>query len=71
VTAAVQVFVLVKSPGLVPPATMEEMVRAPVPLLVTVIVMGELEAPWLMAGKVRELEESVTEGVAGGVCVPE
>ncbi len=40
-----QVLELVKSPGLVPPATMEEMVREPVPLLVTVIVIGVLEAP--------------------------
>ena len=59
-------MVLVKSPGLLPPGVMEEMVSAPVPLLVTVTVMGPLLAPWLMAGKVTEFEESVTEG-AGGV----
>lgn len=71
--AALQVLVLAKSPGLLPPATTEEMVRAAVPLLVTVTVWGALAAPWLMAAKVTVLDESVTEGVAGGggVCDPE
>jgi len=44
-TAAVQVLELVKSPGLLPAAATEEMVRAAVPVLVTVTVMGALVAP--------------------------
>lgn len=64
-TAAVQVFVLVKSPGLLPAAAMEEMVRAPVPVLVTVTTMGVLEAPWVVAGKATGLGAKVMAGWGG------
>jgi hypothetical protein len=58
---------LVKSPELLPAAATEEIVSAPIPLFVTVIIMGALEAPWLVAGKVTETDESVTEGFGGVV----
>src|SRR5579862_1421607 len=51
ITAALQVLGLLKSPGLAPPATTVEIVREPVPVLVTVTVIGPLLAPWEMAGK--------------------
>ena len=65
ITAALQVLGLLKSPGLAPPATTVEIVREPVPVLVTVTVIGPLLAPWEMAGKVTVLEESITLGVLG------
>jgi hypothetical protein len=45
----------------------EEIVREPVPLFVTVTIMAALDTPWLVAGKVTELDESETEGAAGVV----
>jgi hypothetical protein len=30
--------------------------------------MGALDAPWVVAGKVTELEDSITEGVGGVAC---
>lgn len=66
-TGPLQVFVEVKSPGLLPPATMEEMTRAAVPELVMVTGMGALEAPRAVAGKATGLGEMVTEGKGFGL----
>lgn len=43
--APLQVFVLVKSAGLVPPMVTEEMVSLPAPELVTVTEVGPLVEP--------------------------
>jgi hypothetical protein len=37
------------------------------PLFVTVTIMDALDTPWVVAGKVTELDESETEGAAGVV----
>jgi len=63
-TGPLQVFVEVKSPGLLPPATMEEMARGAVPEFVTVTGMGALEAPRAVAGKATGFGEMVTTGKA-------
>jgi hypothetical protein len=61
-----QLLVVEKSLGLVPATTTEVMLRAPVPELVTTIVVGVPEAPWEMAGKVTGLGAIVTAGAGGG-----
>ena len=58
-----QVFMLVKSVGLVPAKATEEMVSMPVPELVTVTMVGPLVVPWVMAGKVTGLVEIMMAGV--------
>src|SRR5580693_8391356 len=61
-----QLLVVEKSLELVPPTTTEVMLRAPVPELVTTIVVGVPTAPWEMAGKVTGLGAMVTAGAGGG-----
>jgi len=64
-TIPLHVFVLMKSPGLLPPMATEEKCRAPVAESVTVTTMGELEAPREVAGKVTGLGEMVAAGLPG------
>jgi hypothetical protein len=61
-----QLLVVEKSFGLVPATTTEVMLRAPVPELVTTIVVGVPTAPWEMEGKVTGLGAIVTAGAGGG-----
>jgi len=61
-----QLLVVAKSLGFVPATTTEVILRAPVPELVTTIVVGVPTAPWEMAGKVTGLGAMVTAGTGGG-----
>ncbi|MGB2670080.1 MAG: hypothetical protein WAO11_05095, partial [Candidatus Acidiferrum sp.] len=65
-TEPLQLLVLAKSPGLEPAKATEEMLRAPAPVLVTVMVVGELVEPSEMAGKVTGFGATVTAGMPGG-----
>lgn len=67
--APLQVFVVVKSPGVLPPTTTEAMFRVPVPEFVTVTPIGVLVPPWLMVGKLTGFGATVTLGWGGGVGV--
>jgi hypothetical protein len=62
-----QVFVLLKSPGLVPVMLTALTVKAAFPLFVTVISWLALVVPMFWLAKVRLAGESATPGAAGGV----
>jgi hypothetical protein len=62
-----QVFVLLKSPGLVPVMLTAVTLSAAVPLLVTVTAWLVLVVPMFWFAKVRLMGESATAGAAGGV----
>src|SRR5579859_4982418 len=64
-TSPLQVFELVKSPGLLPAIATEEMCRAPAAESVTVTTMGELEAPRKVSGKATGLGEIAAAGLPG------
>jgi hypothetical protein len=61
---------LLKSAGLLPPRTMEEMVRAASPELVTVTLSGELVAFCENEGKFSVPGMKVIAGAGGGGAVP-
>jgi hypothetical protein len=65
-TEPLQALELVKSATFVPPKATEEMLRAAVPELVTVIMVGPLVAPSEMAEKLRGLGAMVMAGAGGG-----
>ena len=62
-----QVFVLVKSPGLVPVMLTALTVKAAFPLFVMVIAWPALVVPIFWFANVRLVGESVTAGASGGV----
>ena len=64
-TSPLQVFELMKSPGLLPAMATEEMCRAPAAESVTVTTMGELEAPRAVSGKATGLGEMAAAGLPG------
>jgi hypothetical protein len=62
-----QVFVLLKSPGLVPEIFTALTVKGAFPLFVIVIAWPALVVPMFWLAKVRLVGESVTAGASGGV----
>ena len=65
-----QPFVMLKSLGLFPPMTTEEMWSVAVPELVSVIVTGPLVVPCVVVGKEMLPGTRVTAGWRGGGATP-
>src|SRR5271167_1555028 len=61
---------MLKSPGLLPPRTTDEICRVALPEFVTVTGMELLVVPWVVVGKLTGSGVTVTAGAGGGGATP-
>jgi len=61
---------MLKSPGLLPPRTTEEICKVALPEFVTLIWIGLLVVPCVVVGKLTGSGVTVTAGAGGGGATP-